>query len=148
MINSDRVSAIVILVICSIFGYEVFSYSKFGAIFPEAVIVIMIIFSGALLIKSWVKPDILKSIFKKKVDIKYVFIVILSTIMWVKIITILGFYVTSVLFFLFLSWMLGKKEKNIYSIIFLCIKVICLTGLFYIVFKKFLLVPLPEGIFF
>ena len=144
MINTDRISGIVLLALSVLVWREAGEYGKLAALFPRVVISIIAFLSLALIFKSFVMPE--RRYFFHEVKVKYIVFTILMAMGWIALIPFLGFITTSVIFFTILVIILSEKKtpKMAAQSIVIVIVMVCL---FYLLFHKVLLVPLPTGIF-
>ena len=145
-LNWDKITAVFLLVVCGILWYQTGPYSTLASFFPRVAIVALAAFSAALLVKSWVKP-VRKRLFQD-VQKGYVGVTGGMIALWIGSMTSLGFYVSSILFFNLLVWLISRKKGSLPSIAFSFGVVVAIVSLFYLVFQKILLVPLPQGIIF
>lgn len=147
MRNVDRISAIIVLGICAYFWTESREFTQFGQLFPQVIVIILGVLSLALLILSFVKPKQIK-LFNKEEGISFlpVIIAVLLMIAWVFIIQLLGFLVTSTIFFSLMVILFDrKKHRAIHYLVRIGI-VIVVTVSFYLFFAQLLLVPFPRGV--
>jgi len=147
MRNADRISAIIILGICAYFWTESRSFTRFGLLFPQVIVIILALLAMALLVLSFVKP-VKKALFKKEEDISYLTVVLSVVLMiaWVFFIKILGFLITSVVFFSLMLTLFDRRKRTLGYYLLKIGTVILVVGAFYLFFARLLLVPFPRGI--
>ncbi len=144
MINTDRISGVVLLALSILIWRESGEYGQLAALFPRVVISIIIFLSLILILKSFIRPD--RRYFFQKVQIKYIVFTGLMAVGWIALIPFLGFVITSVIFFSVMVVIFSEKRTPKVAATSV-IMVIVVVVLFYLLFHKILLVPLPEGIF-
>ena len=148
--NTDLIAAIFMITVVVVFWIQLMSlkthrfYVHLDIIFPQFVLISMMVLSLILLIKSLREPDrktLFLTINKKKIIIEVV-----AGILWVSLFSVLGFIISSIVFITFLTIILEEKSKNnpkkiILSVIFSLI----LVAVVYFLFSNALEVPLPKG---
>jgi hypothetical protein len=145
-VNSDRLAAIFLLVICGVLWFEVSPYSMLASFFPKIVIGVLAVLSLVLLIMSSIKGE--KKWLFKDIDKKYIIFVVIILAIWIGMIPVLGFFLSSVVFFNLLVWLIGSSKKDLSANVLSFVVVCGIVSLFYFIFKEILLVPLPEGMLF
>jgi len=145
-LNSDRLTAIFLLIICGVLWYEVLPYSMLASFFPKIVIGVLALLSVILLVRSSIKGE--KKWLFRDIDKKYIIFAVAVIAVWIGMIPVLGFFVSSIVFFNVLVWLMGSKKKSLPSIALSFVVVGCIVSIFYFIFKEILLVPLPQGILF
>jgi len=145
-INTDRISALIMLVFGGVFWSQLIgrTFTQYGILFPKVVLVILITLSIALLAKSWLSPELKK--ISREENRKLIIFSIIGTIVWIWIIPVLGFVVTSTICFSVLSLIVSER-RDITSILYTILVVFGTTLLFWLIFHKIFLVPFPRGFF-
>jgi len=148
MRNADRVSSLIILGICVYFVLESKNFSKFGSFFPQVIVSILGFLALMLLVMSFIKTE--KGKVFEEISIKYsnIVIAVLLVIAWVFFIKLLGFVVTSVLFFSIITIIFDRKKRPFSHFLIKIGAVGVTVGAFYLFFARLLLVPFPKGILF
>lgn len=148
MRNANRISAVIILGICAYFWYESSTFTRFGSLFPQVVVAILGLLALLLLVMSFVKTE--KTRVFEKVSVKYINIVIavLLIISWGIFIRLLGFVVTSVLFFSVIMIIFEKRKQPVLYYVKKLGMIVATVGIFYFFFSWLLLVPFPKGVLF
>ncbi len=150
-IHSDLYSGIIILAFSVFFYFMSSDFPIEGKRFPITIIYLLILFA-ILIILSGVKksianvPDERKEDDKKSVtwqQMKTPFFILLITVGYIVLISILGFFISTILFLT--SVLLTLKVKGIKGYL---LTVIGTSAFLYILFVKLLNVSLPQGIFF
>lgn len=148
MKNADRITSIIMLGICGYFFIEGRTFTQFGKLFPHTIIVILGLLSLLLLILSFTRTE--RNVILGKLSRKHIIIVIsvLLIAAWGFFINILGFVVSSILFFSLINIMLDKRQRG-FRPVFKKVGIITVViGAFYFFFAKLLLVPFPRGYLF
>ena len=153
MKTANRISAVIILILCAVFWFQTKSFSPYSALFPRVVIIILALLSLILLILSFSKQKVVKDdkevVFDPaEITIRYFNIVISLSFMvlWVFFIPILGFYLASIIFFSFMSIYLDTRNRTFLKIMEKIGIIFLLVTSFYLFFTRFLYIPFPEGI--
>lgn len=149
--DTDRISAVFILIFSAIFLWQLkYVHSPLDVVFPRTILIGMIILSVILFIKPFIKPDP-KSI-KDLFDIKNrekVIIGIIGTILWLILIPIVGFVVTSAMALMVLSVVLGtKSDRTPVKLISTVVVASVIVIIIYYFFSELMEVQLPKGILF
>ncbi len=147
MRNVDRIASIIILGICAYFWTESRDFTQFGQLFPQAIVIILGLLSLALLVVSFVRPQE-KRLFKKEEGVSFLPVIIAVVLMmaWVFFIQLLGFLVTSTLFFSLMVILFDRRKRKIVYYLVRIGAVILVTVSFYLFFARLLLVPFPRGV--
>jgi hypothetical protein len=148
MKNADRITSIIMIGICGYFFIEGRTFTQFGKLFPHTIIAILGLLSLLLLILSFTRTE--RNVILGKLSRKHIIIVIsvLLIAAWGFFINILGFVVSSILFFSLINIMLDKRQRG-FRPIFKKVGIIAVVvGAFYFFFAKLLLVPFPRGYLF
>jgi membrane-associated HD superfamily phosphohydrolase len=143
--NTDLIVAIFMLIVVTIFWIQVQHLSSpLDIIYPRFILICMLILSSILLIKSLIKPDRgALFLIKNKTNL---FIAVVAGTLWITIFSILGFFISSMIIFIFLTIIIGEKsERNLKKIISTIIVSSIIVIIVYFLFSKILEVPLPKG---
>lgn len=143
--NTDLIVAIFMFIVVTIFWIQVQHLSSpLDIIYPRFILICMLILSSILLIKSLIKPD-REALFLIKYKTN-LFIAVVTGVIWISLFSILGFFISSIIAFIFLTIILGEKsEKNLKKIISTIIVSLVIVIVIYFLFSKILEVPLPKG---
>jgi hypothetical protein len=143
--NIDLYSSLFALAICVIFASQLKDFGLMGSIFPKYVMIVLGICSGLLLIKSLIKP--VKGVIFKHKEPKRMFLFVVMLLVWVWLLDIIGFVITSTLFYFLLVILLDKelKSKSFKAHLINFGIVLGQILFFYVVFEIILGVPLPHG---
>ncbi|ADO76189.1 tripartite tricarboxylate transporter TctB family protein [Halanaerobium praevalens] len=163
MWKRDRIVAIFMLVLSGLAYYGSRSFSEMAQIFPTYIIYVLAILSLLLLLKTFNKDNYkhieqevdqktgeVKEVIEKAEVVtidqegkKRVLITVLATIAYIYLMNYLGFFVTTYCFMFVLFTLL--KVNNLMVKIFVPL----FTSAFvFLIFRVFLTVPTPKGIFF
>ncbi|MGM0549064.1 MAG: tripartite tricarboxylate transporter TctB family protein [Bacillota bacterium] len=163
MWKRDRIVAIFMLVLSGLAYYGSRSFSEMAQIFPAYIIYVLAILSLLLLLKTFNKDNYkhieqevdqktgeVKEVIEKAEVVtidqegkKRVLITVLATIAYIYLMNYLGFFVTTYCFMFVLFTLL--KVNNLMVKIFVPL----FTSAFvFLIFRVFLTVPTPKGIFF
>ncbi len=147
-VNTHLISGLIGLAIVAVFWMRRGRLSDLSAMFPDAVLVILALLSLALIVMGFVKPE-MRALFTEG-DRPRMVITAATILAWILAIPRLGFFVSSLLGFAFLTWYLGRAQRRVTlptSLLLLVINA-AVVGIFYFVFTRFLHVRLPQGMFF
>ena len=146
--NTDIIGGIIGLVITVFFWFSREGVTRLSIMFPNALLILMAVFSAAIIIKGFVRAD-RKPIFSNG-DQRRIVVTSATLFLWVLAVVWIGFYVCSVIMFSFLVYYLASARKKVRLSQFAIWVVIIagLVGFFYFIFAKLLYVPLPKGILF
>ena len=146
-VNTDFVTGIVGLAITALFWFARGDIGMLSAIFPNAILLFMLVFSLALLVKGFIRPELLAVFEGERLDRIAVVGVLLFA--WVLGIRYLGFIVSSTLAFLLITLYMARMNRKVSVVnagVWLGIIVVEVVVL-YLIFSRVLFVPLPEGMF-
>lgn len=143
--NTDLIVAIFMLIVVTIFWNQIQHLSSpLDIIYPKFILICMLVLSSILLIKSLIKPD-RGALFLIKNKTNLCIAVITGTL-WISFFSTLGFFISSMIAFIFLTIIIGEKsEKNLKKIISTIIVSSIIVIIVYLLFSKILEVPLPKG---
>ena len=147
-VNSDLLSGAVGLAITALFYFARGNVGMLSAVFPNAILLFMLLFSAMLLVKGFVRPEMLELFEGERLDRIAVVGVILFA--WVLGMLYLGFIVSSVLAFLLITLFMARMTRTVSVVdagVWLGVIVVEVVVL-YLLFSRVLFVPLPEGMFF
>jgi hypothetical protein len=149
--NTDRITAIFVFIFSAVFMWQLkYVHSPLDVIFPRTILIGMMALSVILFIKSLINPDP-KSI-KNLLDIQNrgkVIAGILGTILWLLVIPILGFAVTSAIALVVLSMVLGSRaDRTLRKFVSTVLVFLVIVSVIYYFFSTFMEVQLPRGILF
>lgn len=145
-VNTDLIAAIIGFVVMGMFWGSKKDVGHLSIMFPNALLILVGVFSAILLVKSFIRAD-RGSIFSDGNQLR---IICTGSILlaWVVGIMFIGFLLTSLVIFPVLVCYLASarqkislKKASLWSVISTAEVV-----LFYLIFSKFLQVPLPTGI--
>lgn len=145
-VNTDLIGAIIGFVVLAMFWGAKKDVGHLSIMFPNALLILVGIFSVLLLVKAFLKADRDK-IFSDGDQVRII-VTGIFLLCWVLGIMYLGFLITSLVIFPLLVFYLASARENI------TVKKAGLWALvstvevviFYFIFSRFLQVPLPTGI--
>lgn len=142
--KADRIVSIIFIVTALVFWSQTGDLQRNCSVFPRLLIIFLIFLSAVMFgqtffltykKKAVVTPDVLK----------YIIISIIVVAVWVYLLDILGFVVSSVVCLTILTLILDLErptpKRFLSAVTIYAVMVIA----FWLIFHKFLLVPLPEG---
>jgi hypothetical protein len=149
----DVYVSVLVLIICFVFYMNTGELTPPADIFPKAVILILSVLGGLLLIKAlWLKGEYVKSEEDEEddgdVNVQRKWLSIVALIAYVIVIPMLGFYVTSSIFLLGISWYLAGMQKKLRALLIPVIVSSVVMSVIFIAFSILLRVPVPKGILF
>ena len=147
-VNTHLISGLIGLAIVAVFWMRRGRLSDLSSMFPDAVLVILVVVSLALIVMGFTKPE-MRALFTEG-DRPRMLITAATILAWIFAIPRLGFFVSSLLAFALLTWYLARAQRRVTlptSLLWLVINA-AVVGFFYFVFTRFLHVRLPQGMFF
>ena len=144
-LNGDRMISLFLIAFCGLSYYLSFSFSSEARSYPHFMIFCLFFFSLVLLVNTFVKSQKKEKdyIDKGKIDISRLLSIGILTVIYIVVLSKIGFYSSTVIYLLCAMSLLGIK--NIKLLLFV-------TGIFllllYSIFNVFLQQPKPEGILF
>jgi hypothetical protein len=147
-VNTDVVGGLIGLVITAIFWFSMKGIGRLSSMFPNALLVIMAAISVAIIVKGFIQPE-RKDLFAEGSRLRVV-VTACTLFAWLFAISWIGFYVASVAAFSFLAYYLALARRRVGLLTFVGWVLIIAgeVGILYLIFTRFLYVPLPQGIFF
>jgi len=146
--NTDLISGVIGLLIMGFFWFSRGGVTRLSIMFPNALLILMAIFSVALIIKGLVKPE-KRDLFTEGSRWR-IAVTAIMLFAWLFAVVYIGFYVGSVAIFTLMTVYLAAAHHKItlrkvaFWLVIIAIQVAVLYG----VFVKFLYVPLPKGLLF
>lgn len=146
-VNTDIIGAILGFAITALFWFNLGNVGMLSAIFPKAIMVLMLIAAGLLLIKGFVRPDVFAPFKDENLGRIAILAIILFT--WVFAMRGFGFIVSSIVAFTILTMFLANinKQLNARTVVVCVIVAIVEVIVLYLIFTRILYVPLPKGMF-
>lgn len=145
--KADRISAIVFILIALIFMYDTGHLQYNGSIFPQFIIIMFIFFSALMFVQTFSKKEDKKEEIATGDNLKYMSIAVILVLVWIGLLDVLGFIVSGVLFLTILTTTLEHQRPALARMTFTTAVYILLLIVFWFIFHKLLLVPLPTGYF-
>ncbi|BAS27162.1 tripartite tricarboxylate transporter TctB family protein [Limnochorda pilosa] len=144
MRNPDRIGAAVMLVAAAAFWLQMGSVDALGGSFPRLVLWPLTLLSVVLLVKSWIRPEPPAAFFEAQPGPMLVLAV--TVILWIALLEVLGFAVSTTLAYGFLTWYLGGRPRDVRKVAVSLAIIVGEVALVYWVFNDLLLVRLPQGL--
>jgi hypothetical protein len=145
--NTDAIGGVLGLAITILFWYGRGRWSHLSAMFPNAVLIVLGALSLALIVKSFVRPQI-QPVFVEGSKLRIVLTAV-TLFAWAFSMRFLGFYLSSLIFFVIMTIYIAAAGRpiNVRNIgLWTAIAAVELAVLHY-VFANLLAVQLPMGIF-
>jgi putative tricarboxylic transport membrane protein len=147
MTKIDRISAAAFILIALVFWSQTGHLQYNGYIFPRLIIIMFAIFSVIMFIQPSFTKEGKKEQTAIKDDLKYITVVIALVLLWIGLLDVLGFIVSSVVSLTILTTILEHHRLALARMTFTTAVYILLLIVFWFIFHKLLLVPLPTGYF-
>jgi len=147
-INKDLATPIAFLLLCIICLTTVSSMNALSIGFPLFILIIMFILSIILLIQTIAGKS------KQKDSEGIIFtprtvVTAIALILYVGLIWLIGFFISSLLYLGFMTWYLQKSETKATTRMLKSVSgAVITTTVFYVIFRYGLLVYLPSGMLF
>jgi hypothetical protein len=144
-INTDIAAGMIGLGFTALFWFALEDISRLSIIFPKSMVIIMALISVGLLINGFVSPS--RSKIFTQGGHKRIVVTGLTLFLWVMAINKIGFYVSSVVAFSFLTYYLALARRKVTLGQFLVWVLIIAAevAIFYIIFTRLIYNPLPKG---
>jgi hypothetical protein len=151
--NTDLIAGIIGLAVTILFWQAREPWMPLTAVWPNAILVFMLISSVALLIKAFVKPH-REAVFAEGSRVRMV-VATAALFAWGLGVLYLGFAVTSVVVFLFFWWYVSHavaeteeeaEAPRVLDYVKALVIIVATVGIFYFIFSHYLHVPLPRGV--
>lgn len=142
-VNTDYISAIVVLGISALFYFEMGKWSKYAILAPKSILIILLLLGIGLLIKGKVKPERVKLTFTH-VTRSLGFLLVVG-LLWVFLLDKIGFVVRSMVAFsaILIAYHPGKGVRKVLESLLISGIMIFIM---YMIFDRLLNVTLPTGI--
>lgn len=142
--KADRIVSIIFIVTAFVFWSQTGDLQRNCSVFPRLLIIFLILLSAVMFVQTFflkyrdkaiVTPDVLK----------YIIISIVVVAVWIYLLDILGFVVSSVVCLTILTLILDLEHPTPKRFLSAATIYAVMVIAFWLIFHKFLLVPLPEG---
>ena len=144
MKRADRISSLAILGLCIYFFIEAGDFTPLSGLFPKVVIFLLGGLSLLLFIVTFIRKDNGETFDSASFRHIPSLLSLLLMIVWGILIPVIGFLVTSLIFFPLITVYLDRKTSGRKKLGRIAL-VEGLTVVFYLFFTRFLYVPFPEG---
>ena len=145
MKRADRISSLAIIGLCIYFFVKAGDFTPLSGLFPKVVIILLGGLSLLLFIVTFLRRDIGETFDSASFRHIPSLLSLLLMIVWGILIPVLGFLVTSLIFFPLITVYLDRKTSGKKKLGRIMI-VEGLTAAFYLFFTRVLYVPFPEGL--
>jgi len=146
-LKADRIAAIVFILGALVFWSDTGQMQYNGYIFPRLIIIMLIVFSAFMLVQTSSKKEEKKEETAPGDNLKYMSVAVILVLVWIALLNVLGFIVSSVLSLTILTTILEHHATELRRVAFTTSVYIALLVVFWYIFHKLLLVPLPTGYF-
>lgn len=144
MTNNNRVFSVFLLIAFIALYFVTLSFPQKAAIYPRGLLIVGMTCVLALFISTFIgKNDEEKKVFINRDELKKLLISIALMVVYVILLTVLGYAVSTFLYMLIQIWVLKPEKKISYLIVALVS-----TAILYVGFGIFLKIWLPKGLFF
>lgn len=147
MRTADRISAGIILAICTYFQIKLLNYNPLSRLFPQVIVIILAGLAVLLFVLSFVKKETVENIFGEGKKLIRPLISVGLMVGWVASIRLIGFLFSSIIFFPVLAVLItpesagGMKTRILRNILI----GLALIGVFFLLFSLALNVQFPTG---
>lgn len=144
--KADRIVSVIFILTALAFWSQTFGLQYNCSIFPRLILIFLVFSSAIMFVRTFFAKDIKRERLSGK-DLKYIIVSIAIVCVWIYILDFLGFIVSSVICLSILTLIIDLQwptpirflsSVGIYTLMVL---------VFWFIFHKFLLVPLPTGYF-
>jgi putative tricarboxylic transport membrane protein len=146
-LKADRIAAIVFILGALVFWSDTGQMQYNGYIFPWLIIIMLIVFSAIMFIQTFSKKEEKKEETASGDNFKYMSVAVILVLVWIALLDVLGFIVSSVLSLTILTTILEHQATTLRRVAFTTSVYTALLIVFWYIFHKLLLVPLPTGYF-
>lgn len=144
--KADRIVSVIFILIALAFWSQIGELQYNCSIFPKVILIFLVLSSAIMFAQTFFVKDIKRKSLSGK-DLKYIIISIAIVVVWIYILDFLGFIVSSVICLSILTLIIDQKlptpVRTLSSVAIYTLMVL----VFWFIFHKFLLVPLPTGYF-
>lgn len=142
--KADRIASIVFMATGLILWPQTGELQYNCAIFPRLLIIFLFFLSAAQLIQTFLIAPTKREPFIPKY-LRYIVASTVTAFVWIYLLDILGFIVSSVLCLTALTVLLDLQKPTFVRMISSIAVYTLIVGAFWLIFHSFLLVPLPTG---
>ncbi|MBN2539545.1 MAG: tripartite tricarboxylate transporter TctB family protein [Deltaproteobacteria bacterium] len=142
--KTDRIASIVFIVTGLIFWTQTGELQYNCSIFPRLLIIFMVFLSAVMLIQTFLTAPPKTVPFLPK-NLRYITTSTAVAFIWIYLLNILGFIVSSVLCLTALTFFLDLQRPTFMRTLSTIAVYTLMVGAFWLIFHNFLLVPLPTG---
>ncbi|MDD4437201.1 MAG: tripartite tricarboxylate transporter TctB family protein [Tissierellia bacterium] len=144
MTNNNRMFSVFLMIVFIALYFVALSFPDKSAIYPKGLLIVGMICVTAMFIGTFIgKNDEEKKVFINRDELIKLIISIALMILYVILLTVLGYAVSTFIYMLIQIWVLKPEKKISYLIVALVS-----TTILYVGFGIFLKIWLPKGLFF
>ncbi len=144
--KADRIVSVIFILIALVFWSQTFGLQYNCSIFPHLILIFLILSSAIMFVQTFFAKDIKRERLSGK-DLKYIIVSIAITCVWIYILDFLGFIVSSVICLSILTLIIDLQRPAPIRFLSSVAIYTLMVLVFWFIFHKFLLVPLPTGYF-
>ena len=142
--KADRIASVIFILAGIVFWTDAEGLQYNCMIFPRLLALFLILLSGGLLAETFFMKTITHETFVPP-DVRYILISSAVVIIWVYLLNLTGFIVSSIVCLTLLTLLLDLKRPTLTGIVSTVAVYALMVFSFWLIFHKFLLVPLPTG---
>ena len=142
--KADRIASVIFMLAGIVFWNHTEGLQYNCMIFPRLLALFLILLSGGLFAETFFMKATTHEAFVPR-DVLYILVSIVVVIIWVYLLSIVGFIVSSVVFLTLLTLILDLQRPTIAGTVSTMGIYALMVLSFWLIFHKFLLVPLPTG---
>lgn len=147
--TKDLLSGIFFLIVALIFQSQSFDLHDISRIFPQALIIFLLIGSVYLILKGIIHFKRKENLDDEVVVLSRVAVISAISFVYILLIPFLGFFVASIIFLFFASLVFREKNRPMVQSLLISVAFTCIFCAFvWISFVYLLSVPTPDGMFF
>ncbi|MDO9528135.1 MAG: tripartite tricarboxylate transporter TctB family protein [Syntrophales bacterium] len=142
--KADRIVSVIFILIALVFWSQTIGLQYNCSIFPQLILIFLVLSSASMFAQTFFAKDIKRERLPAK-DLKYIVISIIIVFVWIYLLDILGFIVTSVICLSILTFIFDLERPTPIRALSSVAIYTLMVLVFWFIFHKFLLVPLPTG---
>jgi hypothetical protein len=141
--TGERIGALAASVMAVYFAYAAWNFPAGGEQFPLFAAASIVVIAIAMVVRTFVSPDVFKAAFElpRAADAVRPVAITAATIAYVFIIFELGYYTTTLVFLVVMSWLVGVRKPRA-----IALTAVVMLPLMYAFFELFLQARMPRGI--
>jgi hypothetical protein len=140
----DRIASVIFILAGIVFWTNAEGLQYNCMIFPRLLALFLILLSGGLFAETFIMRATTDEVFVPR-DVRYILVSVAVVIVWVYLLSIAGFIVSSIVFLTLLTLILDLQQPTLAGTVSTVAIYSLMVFSFWLIFHKFLLVPLPTG---